>query len=261
MKKYFLYFKICLYQYFIYRINFIFWRLRNFLNIIFLYFLWTSINKTNSFSYTQDQLVSYIFLINLLYAIILSTRTEEIPQLIISGEIMNIITKPISFFKLIITKEIVDKLVNIFFSLIEISLLIFIFQPNFYFQKNIFSLIIMIIFIFLAIILSFFIDLIISFLAFWSTETWAPRFIFYIVLSILSGSIFPLDILPSTIYQLLLLTPFPYFVYFPAKLFLTPTNYSIISHLFIVLIWILITFFLSFIMWKRGIKNYSFYGR
>lgn len=261
MKKYFTYFKICLYQYFIYRINFILWRLRNFLNMIFLYFLWTSINNTNSFNYSGDKLITYIFLINILYSIILSSRTEEIPQMIIYGELMNIITKPISFFKLIITKEITDKIVNIFFSILEISLLIVLFKPNFFIQNNIFNLIMMIFFILLASILSFFIDLILAFIAFWSTETWGPRFIFYIIVSILSGSVFPLDILPEKIYNLLLLTPFPYLVYFPAKIFLNKLDFLILNNILILLIWIITTFFLARKMWQKGIKNYSFYGR
>ncbi len=229
--------------------------------MIFLYFLWTSVSNINSFGYTDDKLISYIFLINFLYAIILSTRTEEIPQMIIYGELMNIITKPISFFKLIITKEITDKIVNIFFSIIEIFLLIIVFKPDFYLNSNPINILIMFLFIILATILSFFIFLNLAFIAFWSTETWAPRFIFYIIVSILSGSIFPLDVLPKQIYDLLLLTPFPYLVYFPAKLFLTNIDLSIIKNSLILLFWIIITMSIAIKMWKIGIKSYSFYGR
>ncbi len=228
--------------------------------MIFLYFLWTSVNNTNSFGYTHDKLISYIFLINFLYATILSTRTEEIPQMIIYGELINIITKPISFFKLIITKEITDKIVNIFFSIIEIFLLIIVFKPDFYLNNNPINVLIMFLFITLATILSFFIFLNLAFIAFWSTETWAPRFIFYIIVSILSGSIFPLDVLPKQIYDLLLFTPFPYLIYFPAKLFLTNIDLSIIKNSLILLFWIIITMSTVIKMWKIGIKSYSFYG-
>lgn len=100
MKKYLTIFYITLVQYFVYRLNFILWRVRNILGLIFLYFLWISvfIHRQTIFSYTADKIVTYILLVNILSSIVLDTRTAEVANEIRSGDLINYLIKPFSFF-------------------------------------------------------------------------------------------------------------------------------------------------------------------
>ncbi len=263
MKKYLKIFQITLSQYFVYRLSFILWRVRNIFGLIFLYFLWTSVfaHQSTIFSYTPVQISTYVLLINILSSLVLGTRTPDVATDILNGDLANYLVKPISFLKFIITKEVADKILNLIFSIIEIIFLIIIFQPQILIQKNpshyfFFSLVLTI-----AITISFFISLLLSFVAFWSAEIWAPRFIYLVLISLIAGTLFPLDILPSPIYNFLLITPFPYLVYFPAKIYLHGFSPNQIYPLIISIFWSIILYKITLTLWKKGIKNYSAYGR
>lgn len=263
MKKYLQILYIVAVQHFAYRLSFILWRLRNVFNLVFTYFLWTSVfsNRLSLFSYTQEKIITYILLITLLSSLVLLTLTGDVAADILSGDIMNYLLKPFSFFKYIISREAGDKLLNLCFSGAEIIILFSILKPQIFIQTNIPSYILFFLSLIIGIILSFLISLSISFIAFWSNEIWAPRWIYSILTWFLAGSFFPLDILPKSIYNFLLLTPFPYLIYLPTKFFLDGFTTKLIIPLVLSIGWCFVLFFMTKKMWERGIKNYSAYGR
>jgi len=67
---------------------------------------------------------------------------------------------------------------------------------------------------------------------------------------------FPLDMLPDFWQKIILLTPFPYLLYVPLKVYLGQ-NYSLIPQL----AWVMILAFLAQLIWKKGIKSYEAEGR
>lgn len=263
MKKYLIIFKINFLQYFIYRLNFILWRFRNILGLIFVYFLWTAVYqvKPTIFAYTEEQLITYILLINIISQISLGTRTADIANEILSGYFSNYLLKPISFFKFNLTRELVDKLINTLFQIGEIAVLMIIFQPQIFIQKNLFVYPLFFFTLFIGAIISYFLNFLISLIAFWSSEIWAPRFIFSVLVSTLAGSFFPLDILPKPIYNFLLFTPFPYLIYLPTKIVIHSFENFSFKPLGLSLIWCLLLFLLAKKLWQAGIKNYGAYGR
>ncbi|MBI3366606.1 ABC-2 family transporter protein [Candidatus Roizmanbacteria bacterium] len=263
MKKYFQLMNVTIAQIFSYRLSFTLWRARNIFNLLFTYFLWTSvfISKPSVFNYTQNQLVSYILCINFLSSLVLASLTIDVGSDILSGNIMNYLLKPFSFFKMIVSRDLADKFVNGFFSIAEIIILLFLFKPNVFIQKDFISYIVFLISLAIGIIIAFFISLSLSFFAFWVNEIWAPRYIYMLLVWSLAGNFFPLDILPKSIYTILLITPFPYLIYLPSKIFLTGFSPSILIPMGLSLIWCFILFFVTKKIWDLGIKNYSAYGR
>jgi ABC-2 type transport system permease protein len=117
----------------------------------------------------------------------------------------------------------------------------------------------------LGLFLSFYLNLLISFLGFWSAEVWAPRFIFFILISILAGNFFPLDLLPKKLFSLIILTPFPYLFFLPVKMISSPQTLmdkiDIYFLLFMGSFWLVILFFLARFFWQKGLKSFSFWGR
>ena len=256
MKKYFKIFQVSILQYFAYRLSFVLWRLRNVFNLLLIYFLWSGVfgNNQTVFSYTHDKITTYILLLNIISAIVLSTRTTNIASDILTGDIINFLLRPISFFKTIITTELSDKTINLTFSIIEITLLIFLLNLNIFIQTNILNYIFFIIAIFIGASISFFINLSLSFIAFWTPEVWAPRFIYFILINFLAGSFFPLDILPKPIYELFLITPFPYLIFLPIKIYLNGFTWQLVQPLIIGGVWVIVLYYFSRKMWAKGIK-------
>jgi len=100
-----------------------------------------------------------------------------------------------------------------------------------------------------------------SFIGFWSKETWAPRFLFFIIVSFLSGMYFPLDIVPRAIYNILILTPFPYLLFIPLKIYLGQVDLNfILRGLLLSLFWIYLLNIFMKNLWNKGLKIYTSEG-
>ena len=151
---------------------------------------------------------------------------------------------------------------NILFMGAELTLFFFIFHPPFFIQTNPFLIITFILSILLATIMHFYIGFSLSLIGFWSPETWAPRFIFFIIVTFFSGWTFPLDILPQSIYEALKYFPFTYLIFFPVKIYLgTLNNFEMFSGLAICAIWTVIIYFLTKTFWLKGLRSYTAAGK
>ena len=111
-------------------------------------------------------------------------------------------------------------------------------------------------------IIYFLFNLLLGAVGFWSPDVWATRFIFNIALMFFAGGFFPLDILPKPVFNFLSLTPFPYTLFFPLKIYLGQlTTLEIVRGIMIGGVWIGILYMFVIIVWKKGLKDYTAYGR
>lgn len=256
-------FRVTLDQYFVYRLNFILWRLRVVLNLLLIYFLWSSLflQSKQLFGYSQSTMLSYVLLISILSDIVFSSKIHEVGVEIMMGDIINKLLKPLSFFKYVITREIADKAINVACCILEIAVLFLLLQPKVAAPQHAGAMVIALLFLGIGICMSFFLSFCVSMIAFWSNEIWAPRFIYFMMVFMLAGNYFPLDILPDTLYNILLYTPFPYFIFMPVHIFLRGYTSMSFFHAGIALLWTVIFYFLAMYLWKRGMKEFSFYGK
>ncbi len=263
LRKYIQIFKAVVNQYLAYRLNFILWRVRVVLSLILIYFLWWSVveNRIAIFNYSKEQILTYILLFHVISDIVLASRTTDVADNILSGDIINFLLKPFPYFRFLLTKEVADKVLNIGFAVVEAAMFIFIFRPKLFLQTNLAVYPLLLVSLAIGALSYFFISLMLSMIAFWTTQVWAPRFIFLVLISTLAGSVFPIDILPTSIYKLLLLTPFPYFIFLPIKIYLNGLSTELVVPLVMSFFWAVLSFYLARYIWRRGLQEFSFYGR
>lgn len=263
MKKYWQIFRTTVDEYFVYRLNFTLWRFRVVLNLLMIYFLWTAIylRTREVLGYSKTMMLTYVLLMSILSDFVFSSRIHELGGQILQGDIINVLLKPVSFFKYLISKEAADKVVNISFAIVEVIILIIIFRPNISAPPGTLEVALFFIHLALGLLLSFFISLSVSMIAFWSAEIWAPRFVYFILVFTLAGNYFPLDILPKTVYNFLIFTPFPYFIFIPAQIYLKGLSNYHSWQLGISIFWVFATYVMAKTLWNNGLKSYSFYGR
>lgn len=264
MTRYFIVFKNSLQEYFTYRLNFILWRVRVILSILISFFLWQAIftEKTSVFGYNQTQMLTYVILLTFINGIVLSTQTPRVAEEISLGRLSNFLIRPMNYFGYVLARDVSDKAINTFFSLIEIPLFIVILRPPVLIQTNPGWLLLFFLSTFLAALLYFEISLILSCIGFWSREVWAPRFVFFILVAFLSGTYFPLDIFPKPIYSILEFLPFSYLVFFPLKLYLGTASISfLIKGFTFILFWIVSLRFILAFLWRTGLKQYTSEGQ
>ena len=275
MKKYFQVMKGTWEEYMTYRLNFILWRVRVIMQLLVVYFLWTALfsqgqsnnlasssGQTNFFGFTKPMILSYIVLTGLVRTFVLGTTTMEIGSIINQGDLSNYLIRPLNFFSYYLAKDTADKILNLVFAFVEISLILFILRPMVFIQVDPGLLVLTIFSLFIGMGIYFSFSIILSFLAFWTPDIWAPRFLSFVIIEFFAGGLFPLDILPKPLFILSQYLPFSYFIYFPLTIYIGHLNQSsIIYGLIIGIVWAIVLWSLAKIIWKKGLKEYAAQGR
>ncbi len=267
LEKYLQIFKISLVQEFAYRLNFIMWRVRNVMQIFLVFFLWNSVFSDPTrmvFGYDRGKILTYVFGILILKAIVLSARAVDVAGEISRGDLSNFLLKPINYFKFWFTRDISSKALNLGFAIVEVLILFILLKPPLFIQTEIISLFGFLVSLVLAVFLFFLLLFLINLVAFWMPEnSWAAQFLFIAILTeFLSGGVFPLDILPITVQRFLYLLPFPYLMFFPLQVYLGKiVGSQMFGGILISLFWVLVLAIGLNIVWNKGIKRFEAVGR
>lgn len=262
--KYLSVFKVSWQEIFIWRTNFVLWRLRNVFQILILYFFWSTVfsNQDHLFGYTRTTILTYVLGSSLIRSMVLSSRSVDVAGEIHQGILTNYLLKPISYLSYWWTRDLADKILNIIFSICELALIVWLLKPPILLQTDPLTLVFFGLTVIIALHLYFYFSFILSFLAFWVREVWAPRFLAIVSLEFLSGGVFPLDILPPAIFSGLQFLPFTYLVFFPLKVYLGQLSiFEIMSGIAMMTGWTIILFFATQYLWMRGLRVYSAEGR
>ena len=267
MRKYLFIFKISFEEEFAYKWNFILWRFRNVLQIFLTYFLWSTVYSDPSkqiFGYDREKILTYVFGVMIVKALVLSARAMDVSRDVASGDLSNYLMKPINYFGYWFTRDIASKLLNLVFASVEFLLLYLILRPPFFLQTDPVLILAFFISIILAILMYFFILMLISAIPFWLPELgWGSHFLVTVVIvEALSGSIFPINILPSIMQSVILATPFPYLIYFPVQVYLgAVTGWALLGGILISSAWVGVLWISLNIVWQKGLKVYQAFGR
>jgi len=267
MNKYLSIFRTSFSQEFVYKLNFVMWRLRNVLQIFVLFFFWSTIFSDPSrmvFGYDRGKILTYVFGVMIVKAVVFSARTVDIAGDIAKGDLANYLLKPISYFKYWLTRDLSSKALNLIFAVGETLILFFILKPPFYLQTNPWLILAFILSLVLAILIFFYFLLLCNMVAFWAPEMgWAVQFLLVIIIGeFLSGSFIPLDIFPLGVQKVFYALPFPYLIFFPLQVYLGKISLAFtLSGLLISIAWVLILGFFANFIWRRGLRRFAAEGR
>lgn len=263
IRKYLAVFKISWEQSLVYRLNFALWRVRTVLQLLLVYFIWWTVFQTQNevFGYTSASILTYILVSAVIRAIVLSSRAMDVSNQINDGSVVNFLIKPLGFVQYYLSRDFADKLLNISFVIFEIGLIIFLLRPEIIIQTQLLTLLLFILATILGIIVYFCIGFIISLLSFWVENSWGPMFLMFIFLEGFGGALFPIDILPKSVFNFLMLTPFPYLIYFPSKLYLGGfTVNQLILYFLILSFWVIGLWFIMRWVVSAGLRHYTAVG-
>jgi ABC-2 type transport system permease protein len=266
MHKYFTIFSVSWQNEFVYRLNFLLWRLRNILRLLMTYFLWRGIFLTNVsvFGYNRSDMLTYVFLVLVVQAVVLSAPSaDNIGGEIGSGDLSNYLVKPVNYLRYWFTRDIASKILNILFSFFEVFFLWLLLRPQLYFHTGFALVAAFLVSCLSAAVLYFLVEVSNRLVAFWTPEnTWGLSFLFIILIEILGGNLFPLDVLPAAAQTFLQFTPFPYLVYYPIAIILGKvTGWVMVRIVIQSLLWCLVMFLITRFVWRKGLKVYAASGR
>jgi len=266
LKKYLQLFRISWQNAFVYRLNFIMWRVRTVLWFFTSYFFWVAIYSQHQqvFSYDRSVMLTYIIGAALLRSFVLASRSITAGEEIANGDLNNYLVKPLNYLTNWLARDFADKALNLVFFSVELGLIILLFKPPLVFPPDAWHLLAFLLTVFLAMFIYFFFSFLVSLFTFWYPEHngWPLRFIVFVMLTFLAGESFPLDMFPAAAQTVFRLLPFSYLIFYPLQIYLGRlAPLQIIEVFAVMIVWLLILYLLVKKIYQRGLKIYGAYGR
>jgi ABC-2 type transport system permease protein len=113
----------------------------------------------------------------------------------------------------------------------------------------------------MAAFIQFFITYSLAMMAFWILEISTIVFIVYSFEYFLGGQMFPVDIMPAGVQALLKWLPFYYELFFPIAIFLGRLQGAELVQAFAIQsCWLVVTWAVAQLMWRRGLGHYQAVG-
>jgi ABC-2 type transport system permease protein len=157
-----------------------------------------------------------------------------------------------------VTSHLSERLARLPF-VVGLILLFFALYPQAAWWPNFSSLLLFALVSAIAFALRFLIQYTFALFAFWTERASALEQFWFLLYLFLSGLIAPLEMFPPLMRQIVLWTPFPYFVYFPASVLVgLPVNWG--QGLLVMLGWGALFWVLNRWLWRQGLKQYSGMG-
>jgi len=248
-----------------YRLSFILSMISTVFPIIIQVFLWKAIfhSASNStvYGYSYPQIIMYTIMAGLVAKLVSTGFEYEINGDIKNGGLNTYIVRPIDYFSYRLFRFIGEKILFLVLLLLISFITLRILNVLLGLEIKFNNVLMFIFVLFLSIILNFLLHFSIGILAFWLTEVSRLFGTINIILIIISGGIFPLDIFGANIVKLIKLLPFAYTIQFPINTLSGKLAQGEISQgIIIQLLWTGLLVIISNTLWKKGLKKYVAVG-
>jgi ABC-2 type transport system permease protein len=268
MKKYWHVINIGIQNNLTYRFNFLARALFGLIPLIAMLYVWRTIYSdkvpgTLVGTYSLAQMISYYLLTTVVDALTAVNEDDwQIATDIKDGNISQFLLKPIDYLWYRLCLFFSGRLAYLAVAVVPLTLFILCLRHYFVLPPDWATFGAFLLSTVLTALLQFFMSYAMAMLAFWVLEVSTFIFILYAFEYIASGHLFPLDILPRGLEQVLLyFTPFPYQLYFPVSIYMGNTTGSdLLLGLLAQSLWVLAAYGAARFAWRRGIKHYSAVG-
>jgi ABC-2 type transport system permease protein len=268
-RKYGKIFRISLTERLTYRGDFFLSTVLRFLPVLTTILLWEAIyagsGKDDLSGFNRKQMIAYLLLIHI------SRMFSSMPGLaagisrdIRDGTLKKYLLQPIDLLGYLISYRAAHKTAYIATSALPYALLFIVAQVcGSYFETfpDPLTLIAYLISLVFAFLIGFFFEATIGMIGFWFLEVTSLLYIVMTVNFVVSGQMFPIDLLPPPWGAILKSLPFQYMAYFPATVFLGKTTGSNLAYgLMVEFAWIVFFIVLARWLYRLGLRRYSAFG-
>ena len=265
---------ICLEERLAYRGDFILGTAMRFLPIVTQVFLWTAVfaatTRSDIAGYSRTDIVAY-------YLLTMVTRAfSSMPGLaggiarsVRDGSIKKYLVQPVDYVSFLLAARIAHKLVYYAVALVPFAVVFVICRGYFPPVPDAATIAVFTLSLVLSFLLGFFMEATLGMLGFWFLEVSSIIFAYMLVQYLLSGHMFPLDMLAGvptglvgvSVADVVRWLPFEYTAYFPAAVWLGKIRGAeLVRSLAIETAWVVVMAVACRIAWWRGTRRYSAFG-
>lgn len=257
-----------------YRGDFILGTLMRFLPIVTQLFLWTAVfsatNSADIAGYSRNDIVAYYLLTMITRAFSsMPGLAGGIARSVRDGSVKKYLVQPIDYVSFLLASRIAHKLVYYAVAVFPFAGVFFLCRSFFPPVPDAATIAIFLLSLLLSFLLGFFLEATLGMLGFWFLEVSSIVFAYMLLQYLLSGHMFPLDMLAGigtgipgvSLGSVVHWLPFEYTAYFPAAIWLGKIHGTeLIRALVIEAVWVVVMAVACRIAWRRGTRRYSAFG-
>jgi ABC-2 type transport system permease protein len=248
----------------VYRWNFALRATFSLVHIAFVFILWRAayLGQETIGGFGLDQTLTYfISLLVLQFFVGAFNEDYQISEEIRNGLINQFLLKPINYFIYRFTIFVSARLVSGLLALIPIALALPLLGDSLTFPTDSWRFVLGLPAIFMSALIQFSIAYIFGMLTFWFLEIQSFVILSMAIESVLGGQIFPLDLLPESIFRISQFLPYYYQMYFPAAILTGRLEQAAaMEGLLIQAFWVVALLGLGQFLWQRGLRRHTAVG-
>jgi ABC-2 type transport system permease protein len=248
----------------VYRWNFLIRAIFSILQLIVVIILWLAAfrGRETIGGFPLDQTITYFLLILVAnYLIAAFNEDFQVSEEIRNGLINQFITKPIDYFVYRLTLFFASRTVSGVLVIVPIILLLPFTYDYLVFPGEPWRWAAAVPAFLMSAIIQFTIAYCFGLLAFWFLDITGWVVLSMAIESLLSGQIFPLDLLPDALFRLSMYLPFTYQMYFPVALVAGRLNQSqVIDGLLVQVVWTIVLILVARALWNLGLRKHTAVG-
>jgi ABC-2 type transport system permease protein len=264
---------ICLEDRLAYRGDFALGTLMRVLPIVTQVFLWTAVfaatTRADIAGYSREDIVAYYLLTMLTRAFSsMPGLAGGISRSIRDGSVKKYLVQPVDYVGFLLAARIAHKLVYYAVAFLPFALVFFLCREFFPPPPDAATIAAFLLALVLSFLLGFFMEATLGMLGFWILETSSIVFAYMLVQYLLSGHMFPIDMLAGislgggvSLADVVRWLPFEYTAYFPAAIWLGKVRgWALVRDLAVAAAWVLVMIGACRLAWRRGTRRYSAFG-
>ncbi|MBF2034631.1 MAG: ABC-2 family transporter protein [Leptolyngbyaceae cyanobacterium T60_A2020_046] len=240
-----------------YRAELLFWVLSGTFPLIFMG-IWAQAAQSGQFAFDSVTVVRYFLSVFLVRQFTVVWVVWEFEREVVEGKLSPYLLQPVDPVWRHFFSHVSERFARLPFIVLLVALF-FALYPQAFWVPSWGDAVLSAIAISLAFCLRFLMQYTFALLSFWTERATAVEQFWYLIYTFLSGMIAPITVFPETMQAIVLWTPFPYLIYFPATLLIgEPTD--IVKGILAIAGWSLIFLALNRWLWRQGLKQYSGMG-
>ncbi len=240
-----------------YRSELIFWVLAGSLPIIMMG-IWVEASESGKFAFKSIDFIRYFFGVFLARQLSIVWVIYDFEKEVLEGKLSPKLLQPIDPIWHHVANHLSERCARMPFVLL-LSILFFILYPQAFWLPNIANLLLFILAAMMAFALRFIIQYTFAMFVFWTERAAALENLWLLFFLFLSGLIAPLDVFPEDLRNIVMWTPFPYMINFPASI-LVGLPVDLTRGFLSLLAWFFIFLGTNRFLWRKGLKRYSGMG-
>jgi ABC-2 type transport system permease protein len=266
LRKYIQIFRIALIERMTYRSDFLLGSVLRLLPMVTTILLWTAVyvgaESDDLAGFRLHEMIAYLLLVHI------SRMFSSMPGLsgqialdIREGGLKKYLVQPLDMLGYLVTYRVAHKVSYIVFSFLPYAGLFFLCRRYFDSLPDLETFAAYLISLILAFVIGFHFEACIGMVGFWMLEVTSLLYIVNTLNYFVSGHMFPIDLFPPSVVEVLKLLPFHYMAYFPAAVFLGKVQGdALIYGLMGEAVWAVALVMLTRLLYRLGLRRYSAYG-